>query len=100
MPFDGSTSKHDWTGYVPFDEMPYLYNPEKGYISNGSNKTIEVHFFEFNNDLYQQTLSIEILSKIREEQKFDSVEELRNQLKKDKKNSTALFDSERSNGKA
>ena len=66
----------------------------------GSNKTIEVHFFEFNNDLYQQTLSIEILSKIREEQKFDSVEELQNQLKKDKKNSTALFDSERSNGKA
>ena len=66
----------------------------------GNNKTIEVHFFEFNNDLYQQTLSIEILSKIREEQKFDSVEELQNQLKKDKKKSTALFDSERSNGKA
>ena len=41
IPFDGSTSKHDWTGYVPFDEMPYVYNPEKGYISNGNNKTID-----------------------------------------------------------
>ena len=66
----------------------------------GSNKTIEVHFFNFNKDLYRQTLSIEILSKIREEQKFDSLEELQNQLKKDKNNSIALFDSERSNDKA
>ena len=41
IPFDGSTSKHDWTGYVPFDEMPYVYNPEKGYISNGNYKTID-----------------------------------------------------------
>ena len=41
IPFDGSTSKHDWKGYVPFDEMPYVYNPEKGYISNGNNKTID-----------------------------------------------------------
>ena len=41
IPFDGSTSKHDWVGYVPFDEMPYIYNPKKGYISNGNNKTID-----------------------------------------------------------
>ena len=41
IPFDGSTSKHDWVGYVPFDEMPYIYNPKKGYIPNGNNKTID-----------------------------------------------------------
>ena len=40
VPFDGSTTKHDWQGYIPFDEMPYLFNPKKGYISNGNNKTI------------------------------------------------------------
>ena len=41
LPFDGTTSKHDWQGYVPFEEMPFLFNPEKGYISNGNNKTID-----------------------------------------------------------
>ena len=41
LPFDGTTSKHDWRGYVPFEEMPFLLNPEKGYISNGNNKTID-----------------------------------------------------------
>ena len=41
IPFDGTTSKHDWKGYVPFDEMPFLLNPEKGYISNGNNKAVD-----------------------------------------------------------
>ena len=41
LPFDGTTSTHDWRGYVPFEEMPFLLNPEKGYISNGNNKTVD-----------------------------------------------------------
>ena len=40
IPFDGTTTKHDWQGYIPFDEMPYSFNPDKGYISNGNNKII------------------------------------------------------------
>ena len=61
---------------------------------NGKAKTIEVHFFEFNEDLYEQSLTIEILHKIREEQKFDSLDELQNQLEKDKNKCIELFDSE------
>ena len=40
VPFDGTTTKYDWQGYIPFDEMPFSFNPEKGYISNGNNKII------------------------------------------------------------
>jgi penicillin amidase len=40
IPFDGTTTKHDWQGYIPFDEMPYSFNPDKGYISNGNNKIV------------------------------------------------------------
>ncbi|MGB2305340.1 MAG: bifunctional riboflavin kinase/FAD synthetase [Flavobacteriaceae bacterium] len=61
---------------------------------NGKTKTIEVHFFEFNQTLYEQSLTIEILDKIREEQKFDSLDKLQKQLEKDKKNCLQLFDSE------
>ncbi|GIS49256.1 MAG: hypothetical protein Ct9H90mP22_8440 [Gammaproteobacteria bacterium] len=32
--------KHDWQGYIPFEEMPYSFNPDKGYVSNGNNKII------------------------------------------------------------
>lgn len=38
--FPGNTSKHDWKGIVPFEELPYEYNPERGYVSSANNKTI------------------------------------------------------------
>lgn len=49
----------------------------------GKHQTIEVHFFDFNQDLYHQNLTIEILYFLRDEQKFDSVKSLIHQLKKD-----------------
>ncbi len=61
---------------------------------DGKTKTIEVHFFDFSQNLYDQSLTIEILYKIREEQKFDSLDDLQIQLEKDKKNCLQLFDSE------
>ena len=50
---------------------------------NGNHQTIEVHFFDFNEDLYNQYLTIELLYFLRDEHKFDSVELLIHQLKKD-----------------
>ncbi|TWO32269.1 bifunctional riboflavin kinase/FAD synthetase [Seonamhaeicola sediminis] len=55
---------------------------------NGKRETIEVHFFNFDKDLYNQTIQIELLKRLRDEEKFESVEALKNQLKKDKE--TAL----------
>ena len=62
----------------------------------GDTKIIEVHCFEFDKDIYQQTLAIEIRSKLREEQRFDSLEALQKQLQEDKKICIGLFDSEKS----
>lgn len=53
---------------------------------NGEHQTIEVHFFDFDTDLYQQNLQIEVLYFLRDEQKFDSIKDLIHQLKKDKSN--------------
>jgi riboflavin kinase / FMN adenylyltransferase len=50
---------------------------------NGNHQTIEVHFFDFNQDLYDKNLTIELLYFLRDEQKFDSVDLLIHQLKKD-----------------
>lgn len=36
--YPGETSLYDWTGFVPFDENPRVYNPESGYISSANNK--------------------------------------------------------------
>ncbi len=51
-------------------------------------KNIEIHFFDFEQDLYYQKIQIDIIERIRDEQKFDSVTALKAQLEKDKE--TAL----------
>tara|TARA_R110000868_G_scaffold158589_4_gene386808 strand:+ start:6806 stop:7822 length:1017 start_codon:yes stop_codon:yes gene_type:complete len=58
---------------------------------SGTERSIEVHFFDFDKDLYGQKLQIDILDRIRDEHKFSSVEQLKKQLEKDKKISLSLI---------
>ncbi|MEC8238883.1 MAG: bifunctional riboflavin kinase/FAD synthetase [Bacteroidota bacterium] len=50
-----------------------------------TNPSIEVHFFDWYDDLYDQTLQVKLLKWVREEQKFDSVEELQAQIHVDER---------------
>jgi penicillin amidase len=34
----GDTDEYDWTGVVPFEELPYSFNPESGHVSSANNK--------------------------------------------------------------
>ncbi|MGJ5642830.1 bifunctional riboflavin kinase/FAD synthetase [Formosa sp. S-31] len=56
-------------------------------ISDSSKQHIEIHFFDFNDNLYNAALKIEILHRLRDEKKFDSVEALKHQLQLDEKQS-------------
>ena len=53
----------------------------------GKGSSIEVHLFDFNKNIYDQYVKIELLDRLRDEQKFNSVEDLKNQLTKDKETS-------------
>lgn len=57
------------------------FNPTVG----GQNQSIEIHFLNFDEDIYDLEISVSLLQYIREEQKFDSVTLLKEQLEKDKK---------------
>jgi penicillin G amidase len=37
--YPGDSSKYDWQGLVPFEELPFEFNPERGYVSSANNKT-------------------------------------------------------------
>jgi len=66
------------------DEIIYgMMNIGKRPTVDGKHQTIEVHFFDFNQDLYEQSLTVELLYFLRDEHKFDSVEHLISQLQKD-----------------
>lgn len=45
--------------------------------------SIEVHFFDWSKDLYGEHIRVEVLERVRDEQKFDSAEKLQAQLKAD-----------------
>lgn len=63
-----------------FGMMNIGYNPTLG----ENERTIEVHFFDVKEDLYDSVLCISLLAFIRPEEKFSSVEALKTQLHKDR----------------
>lgn len=50
---------------------------------NGQRSQLEVHIFDFSDDVYGQFISVALVSKIRQEMKFDSFELLHQQIQKD-----------------
>ncbi|MEP6901774.1 MAG: penicillin acylase family protein, partial [Actinomycetota bacterium] len=40
LPYDGTTTDGDWVGYIPFDELPHLYNPPEGFIVTANQRTV------------------------------------------------------------
>ncbi|MBK8811634.1 MAG: penicillin acylase family protein [Acidobacteria bacterium] len=40
LPYDGSTGAGDWVGYVPFEELPNLYNPPEGFIVTANQRIV------------------------------------------------------------
>lgn len=50
----------------------------------GNKQSIEVHFFDIDQNLYNVTLKVEILDRLRDERKFESVNLLKAQLEKDR----------------
>ena len=51
---------------------------------DGKNQTIEVHFLDFEKDIYDQNITVNSIERIRAEQKFDSFDLLKMQIEKDK----------------
>lgn len=69
-----------------------------GMMNIGTNPTvsveklsIEIHFFDFDADLYTKKLEITIYERIRDEQKFESIDALKRQLQKDKDFAISFF---------
>jgi riboflavin kinase/FMN adenylyltransferase len=59
---------------------------------DGTKQTIEINFFDFKQDLYEKKITISLLHRMRSEQKFESIDALKNQLGIDKKTALAFIE--------
>jgi len=51
---------------------------------NGSSLTIEANIFDFDDDIYNETINIHLIARIRDEKKFDNLDLLKKQLSEDR----------------
>ena len=65
--------------------LPAMLNIGMRPTFDGSTTTIEANIFDFNDDIYGQPMTIAFCFRLRNEQRFDSVEALEEQLHKDRK---------------
>ena len=85
IPSDGVyVVKSNLEGKTVFGMMNIGTNP----TVDGKTRSIEVYFFNFNKDIYNSELKIEFLKRLRSEEKFQNLEALKIQLKKDMKNAS------------
>lgn len=52
---------------------------------DGKDQTIEIHLLDFKGDLYGSKMQIQVLKRLRDEQKFESLESLKEEIQKDEK---------------
>ena len=69
--------------YVGGEEYVAMTNVGVRPSVDGSKRLLETHLFGFKGLLYGLKLRVELLEKIRDERKFSSVDELREQILKD-----------------
>jgi penicillin amidase len=46
LPVDGTTDTFEWKGYVPFDNLPRIFNPERGWIATANEAVVPLEYYD------------------------------------------------------
>ena len=64
LPLEGWNAAHDWTGTIPFDELPRLYNPPEGIVASANNRIADTGYRYCLSDLFDPPYRIERLRRL------------------------------------
>ena len=80
---------------VNLDRKTYkgMLNIGKRPTIEGKNRTIEVNIFDFDKEIYNHEIKLCFIDRLRDEKKFESLEDLTKQLAKDKAEAIKILDS-------
>lgn len=64
LPVPGDSSDYGWTGYVPYDELPTIINPEEGFIATANNQVVDESYPYHLTDFWAQSYRYERISEV------------------------------------
>ena len=53
LPLPGWSGEWEWKGYVPFSELPRIYNPPGGLIATANNRIVDASYPHYLSDLFE-----------------------------------------------
>ena len=91
LPRNGSYAVRITIDHKKYNGM--LYIGSRPTIGNDNSLRIEANIFDFSEDIYNESIVVEFIEFIREERKFDLLDELRKQMREDKAKAMFLVNS-------
>src|SRR5690606_29265736 len=64
LPVPGDSADYGWEGYVPFDELPTVVNPESGFIATANNEVVDDSYEYHITDFWAQPYRYERIAEV------------------------------------
>ncbi|MDP2948030.1 MAG: penicillin acylase family protein [Chloroflexota bacterium] len=77
VPSPGWTGEYEWTGFVPFDELPSVFNPPGHYVASANNKIVDDDYPYFLGAEYSDRYRIQRIVELLEAKEKLSLEDMR-----------------------
>ena len=78
LPVPGDVNTYEWTGFRTPLQLPYLYNPEEGFIATANNKTIDDDEYRYHiSNLYEPPSRIERIRELLDAKPEHSVDDFK-----------------------
>lgn len=75
--YDGTSSANDWKGFVPYEEMPKLFNPPQNFIASANNKTVSGFPYHISN-IWEPSSRIERITELLTSKEKHSLADFKN----------------------
>lgn len=76
-PVPGYSSDYGWKGYIPFEKLPTVINPEKGYIATANNEIVDEDYPYYITDFWAQPYRYERIVELIESKEKLSIEDMK-----------------------
>ncbi|MFF2178215.1 penicillin acylase family protein [Lysinibacillus sp. NPDC058147] len=78
LPVPGDSSEYGWEGYIPWDKLPTVVNPDEGFIATANNEVIGEEYPYHITDLWAQPYRFERIKEALEANDSLTVEDMMN----------------------